>query len=404
MAFIAPAGTPLTLREILRGVSAGFADASVTVRFRDSLRQAADSEHAWSLVSGRAAMTFALRSMATLAGPKRHQVVVPAYTCYSVPAAVERAGLVPVPCDIDPRTLSPDLERLERACSGPVLAIVSANLFGIPNELNEIEYFARSRGIFLIDDAAQALGARLNGRPAGGFGDIGLFSFDRGKNISTMQGGALVGRAGKLSDVLEEAWCSLPAPKRAVTAATIAKLAPYAMLLPPSRYGIVTRLPLLRLGDTRYELDYPITQMSPGLEGLALEQLTRIDALRQARCANAIALRTALEGLPGIRFVDVPASAEPAYPRFPVRFESLQLREDVLAALQRSGIGASGFYPRAIVDVPRVAELMPSTDDEFLGAREVAASIMTLPTHAYVPGDLAIRVRDAVVGAVTAAG
>jgi hypothetical protein len=219
-----------------------------------------------------------------------------------------------------------------------------------------------------------------------------------------MQGGALVGRAGRVSDVLEESWRNLPAARRSATAATIATLAPYAMFLPPSRYGVVTRLPLLRLGDTRYELDYPITKMSPGLEGLALEQLTRIDELRQARCANAIALKSALEGLPGIRFVDVPASAEPAFPRFPVRLESLELRHRLLVALQRSGIGASGFYPRAIVDVPRVAELMPATDDEFPGAREVAASIITLPTHAYVPGDLAIRVREVVVAAVTAAG
>jgi dTDP-4-amino-4,6-dideoxygalactose transaminase len=144
--------------------------------------------------------------------------------------------------------------------------------------------------------------------------------------------------------------------------------------------------------------------MSPGLEGLALQQLARIDAMREARCANAAALRSALEGLPDICFVDVPESAKPAFPRFPLRIKSLQLRDSLLAGLQRSGIGASGFYPRAIVDVPRVAELMPATDDQFLGAREVAASIVTLPTHAYVPGDLAIRVREAVVDAVAAAG
>jgi dTDP-4-amino-4,6-dideoxygalactose transaminase len=342
--------------------------------------------------------------MAALAGPERRQVVIPAYTCYSVPAAVDRAGLVPVPCDINPRTLSLDLQRLEKACSGPVLAIVSANLFGIPDELGEIENIARSRGIFFLDDAAQALGARLDGRPAGGFGDVGLYSFDRGKNISTMQGGALVGRAGKLADVLDEEWQKLPPARRAATLATVAGLVPYALLLPPSRYGVVMRLPLLRLGDTRYELDYPITKMSPGLEGLALEQLERIDALRQARCDKAFGLRSALEGLPGIRFVEVPASAEPAFPRFPVRIDSPQARKGLLGALRRSGIGASGFYPKAIVDVPRVAELMPATADQFRGAREVAESIITLPTHAYVPGDLATRVRELVIAAVTAAG
>jgi dTDP-4-amino-4,6-dideoxygalactose transaminase len=348
-------------------------------------------------------MTLALRSMAALAGPERRHVVVPAYTCYSVPAAVDRAGLVPVPCDMNPNTLSPDLDSLAKACAGPVLAVITANLFGIPNELTEIENLARSRGIFLLDDAAQALGARLDGRPAGSYGDVGLFSFDRGKNISTMQGGALVGRAGSVADVLEEKWRGLPDAGRAESLATIAKLAPYALLLPPSRYGAVTKLPFLRLGETSYERDYPITRMSPGLEGLALKQLARIAGLQQSRCANALALRSALEDVPRIRFVDIASTAEPAYPRFPVRIQSQQLRNEILTMLLRSGIGASGFYPHALVDVPRIAALMPRTADKFCGARETAASIMTLPTHAYVPGDLATRVREVVVEAVAAA-
>jgi dTDP-4-amino-4,6-dideoxygalactose transaminase len=349
-------------------------------------------------------MTVALRAMASLAPRGTRHVVVPAYTCYSVPAAIERAGLIPVPCDINPSTLSPDLGSLERACSRPVLAIVTANLFGIPNELTEIEKFARSRGIFMLDDAAQALGACLDGRPVGGFGDIGLFSFDRGKNISTMQGGALVGRAGKIASAVEEEWRRLPVAGRAETFATIAKLAPYVLLLPPSRYGVVTRLPFLALGETRYELRYPITRMSPLLEGVALEQLPRIAALRQSRSQNAFAFRSALEGVPRLHFVTVSESAEAAYPRFPVRIESRQLRDEILTALKRSGIGASGFYPKSLVDVPRVSGRMPRTTDQFRGAREVAASIITLPTHAYVPADLAIRVRDVVIAAVSAAG
>ena len=156
--------------------------------------------------TGRAAMTLAFQAMKRAArDPNRVEVIVPGYTCYSVPAAIERAGLVPRLCDVDPATLSPDLESLADLDFGRVLAIVSANLYGLPNALDDLESLARRHGIFMLDDAAQALGARYQGRPVGSFGDVGLFSFDKGKNITTLQGGVLVSDSASLSDALDAA-------------------------------------------------------------------------------------------------------------------------------------------------------------------------------------------------------
>ena len=338
-------------------------------------------------------MTVALRVMARCSDAGRNQVIIPAYTCFSVPAAVERAGLIPVPCDIDSRTLSLDLDHLCRLQCNSVLAVITANLFGIPNELVEIERLARERGILMLDDAAQALGARLDGRPVGGFGDLGLYSFDKGKNISTIQGGALLARAGPMLNSLEEEYRNLPSHNLIESAKTTAKLLPYSLLLQPSRYGLVRRLPMLRLGETRYETRYPITRLNPGLAGLAVHQLTRITEYQRARVANAEKLRRALDGVPGLRFIEFPERAEPAYPRYPIRAASRTLRDQLLAGLDRAGIGATGFYPEALVDVPSVAQRMPPTSQSFSGAREVAATILTLPTHAYSPANLAREVR-----------
>jgi dTDP-4-amino-4,6-dideoxygalactose transaminase len=92
-------------------------------------------------------------------------VIVPAYTCYSVPAAIERAGLKPRLCDIDPATLA-WTTGLGHCDFSRTLAVISANLYGLPNALGEIEAFA-APNVFLLDDAAQALGAKLDGRAAG---------------------------------------------------------------------------------------------------------------------------------------------------------------------------------------------------------------------------------------------
>jgi dTDP-4-amino-4,6-dideoxygalactose transaminase len=344
-------------------------------------------------------MVVALRAIAQRAGAARNQVVIPAYTCYSVPAAVERAGLTPVLCDVIPSSLSLDLVQLERIANGPVAAIVTANLFGIPNELAEIERIARRHGVALLDDAAQALGARLAGRPVGGFGDAGLFSFDKGKNISTMQGGALVARDGPIAAAIEEQFRCVGPPRTADTALSVAKLLAYSLFLGPRPYAWVRRLPLLRLGETRYDLEYPLTRFSPILAGVAHGQLQRLDRLQAGRTARAAEFREALAALPGLGFIDPPDSAEPAYPRFPVRAGSRQGRERIVQALVRAGIGASAFYPAALPDVPEVARRMAATGFPHAGAREIASTIFTLPTHSLCPPRLAVKVRDTILSA-----
>ena len=390
MAFVAPAGTPLSLSDLTRGMARGISADSME-QLRQRLCRAAARERAWLVSTGRAAMTLAFEAMKLAArDPGRVEIIVPGYTCYSVPAAIERAGLVPRLCDVDPTTLSPDLDSLVGIDPGHVLAIVSANLYGLPNALADLESFAQRHGIFMLDDAAQALGARYLGRPAGGFGDVGLFSFDKGKNITTLQGGVLVADSGDLSKALDSAAPELLAASPVGTPATLCKLPIYALLLRPWAYGAVRRLPL-GLGTTLYETDYPIAPYSRALAGLAALQLERLGEYTRVRIRNAERLREALEGLPGLSMPRVLPDAEPAYVRYPVLVEPRR-RAGVIAALERAGIGATASYPLALMDVPEVARRLPRDQLPTPGAREVARSIVTLPTHAYSPSDLGQRV------------
>lgn len=390
MAFIAPAGTPLSLGDLARGALGSLSAGSMEL-LRRQLCQATARERAWLVSTGRAAMTLAFEGMKRAArDPRRVEVIVPGYTCYSVPAAIERAGLVPRLCDVDPATLSPDLDSLAGIDTRHVLAITSANLYGLPNALDHLESFARQHGLFMLDDAAQALGARYQGRPVGSFGDVGLCSFDKGKNITTLQGGVLVAGAGDLPDALDSVTTDSLAATPVGTLGTLCKLPLYALLLRPWAYGAVRRLPL-GLGATPYEPDYPIAPYSRALAGLAALQLARLGEYTGVRVRNAGRLSQALDGLPGLSTPRVLPGAEPAYVRYPVFIEPRR-RAGLIAALEREGIGATASYPRALMDVPEVSRRLPGNQQATPGARDVARRIVTLPTHAYTPSDLGRRV------------
>jgi dTDP-4-amino-4,6-dideoxygalactose transaminase len=101
-------------------------------------------------------------------------------------------GAVPVFCDVDPHTLNPTAETIERVLSERTRAIVVTHLFGQPCPMGPVMELARSRGIPVIEDCAQAFDASWQGRPVGTIGDIGCFSLQQGKHITTGEGGISV--------------------------------------------------------------------------------------------------------------------------------------------------------------------------------------------------------------------
>ena len=400
MAYLAPAGTKVSLGDIAGGVlgsTFGRADAS-----RDSLVAALERlsglPHVWPVSSGRAAMVLILEAMHDLArqspAATRDEVIVPAYTCYSVPAAIERAGLKPRLCDVDPTTLGIDVDALARHDFSRTLGVISANLYGVPNDLERLEQLCRERGALLLDDSAQSLGARLGARAVGAFGDAGLYSFDKGKIISTMQGGAIVCREGPLAAAVARRVAALPASAPAEAFGNFAKLVVYSVFLRPGLYGLIRALPFTGLGQTPYETRYPITTLTRFQSNVAARLLGRLDSLNDARRVNAARLEAALTDLPGVTLPSRPAGALPVFARFPLRIADAARRAAALARLDAAGIGATASYPSALCDVPEVATKLPAADRDCPGARAVAASILTLPTHAYCPPDLAARVRE----------
>ena len=381
---LAPSGTPITIRDLLKWLIFQTRAGKILAEFQTAFCRRYQFGQCFFVSSGRAAMFLLLRALHTLAGPSKTVVIVPSYTCYSVPAAAIRAGLRVRIIDIDPLTLSYNLEQLARTDFSNVLAIVSANLYGLPNDLPAIAALARAQGVYFIDDAAQSLGASVDGKPAGSFGDAGLYSLDKGKNITSIQGGILVTQSQAIAAEIRKELERAPTPPWQRTLSQGIQLLIYGLLLRPWLYWIPARLPFLKLGTTRYEIDYPVERYSPNLGVMAALLFRKIDAITRQRTQNVQLYLQQLRDIPYLRFPTPLPGSQPVYLRFPVLVDTGARRDQLLAMLNAEGLGATGSYPLSTLDIPEIQDHLDRQHSHGDAGQSLAARILTLPTHPYV--------------------
>jgi dTDP-4-amino-4,6-dideoxygalactose transaminase len=137
-------------------------------------------EHAIACASGSDALLLALMALEIGAGD---EVIVPSFTFFATASAVTRLGARPVFVDIDPRTFNIDPARIEEAITAHTRAIIPVHLYGQCAEMDAIMEIAQRRRLFVIEDAAQAIGAKYWGRPACSLGSVGCLSFYPTKNL-----------------------------------------------------------------------------------------------------------------------------------------------------------------------------------------------------------------------------
>ena len=147
------------------------------------------ASHCVGVSSGTAALSLMLRASGVGRGD---EVIVPAHTFIASALAVAHAGAVPVLCDVEDGTGLIDANAA-RALVGPrTAAILAVHLYGQPCDMDAIDALAGPRGLLVLEDAAQAAGARYRGRPVGSLGHAAAFSFYPGKNLGALgDGGAI---------------------------------------------------------------------------------------------------------------------------------------------------------------------------------------------------------------------
>ncbi|HEY2051063.1 MAG TPA: DegT/DnrJ/EryC1/StrS family aminotransferase [Caulobacteraceae bacterium] len=171
-----------------------------TEAFEASLAEFCGSPHAVAVNSGTSALHLAL--LATGVEPGDEVITTPA-TFVATIAAIQYVGAVPRLVDIDPNTWNLDPDRIEAAITPRTRVILPVHLHGRMADMNAIMEIAGAQGLAVIEDAAQALGARAGGLRAGTHGDLGCFSFYPGKNLGACgEGGAVVARRSDFAERL----------------------------------------------------------------------------------------------------------------------------------------------------------------------------------------------------------
>jgi len=156
------------------------------------------ANHCIGVGNGLEALHLILRAMDIGPGD---EVIVPTNTYIATWLAVSYTGAVPVPVEPDARTYNMDPQRIEAAITGRTKAILPVHLYGQPADMDLINGIASRHGLRVIEDAAQAHGARYKGRRAGSLGDAAGFSFYPGKNLGAIgDGGAVVTNDSALAD------------------------------------------------------------------------------------------------------------------------------------------------------------------------------------------------------------
>ncbi|MGF7159319.1 perosamine synthetase [Rhodoligotrophos appendicifer] len=193
-----PSITALEIQYVTDAVRSGWISSlgSYISRFEADFAALCGTKHAVSVCNGTAALHLALLAMGIERGD---EVIVPDLSFIATANAVLMAGATPVFCDVDPFTLCLDPRLLEGLLTGRTKAIMPVHLYGHPADMRAIVDVANRHGLLVIEDAAEAHGATIEGQPVGSFGACGTFSFYGNKNLTTGEGGMVVTDDGLLA-------------------------------------------------------------------------------------------------------------------------------------------------------------------------------------------------------------
>ncbi len=334
--------------------------------------------------SGSAAFYVALRTLAARE-PKRRSVVIPAFTCPLVPIAIRQAGLEPRLCDLDAGHFDFDPERLGDACDDDTLAVVPTHLGGRVADVPLARAFAERVGAFVVEDAAQALGALRDGRSVGMLGDIGFFSLAAGKGLSIYEGGLLVTRDPSLGAGLAETTRALIRHKPAWEYRRIVELLGYAAMYRPRGLGVAYGMSLrraLRRGDPVAAVgdDFPSTiplhHVGRWRDAVGTRALERLPAFLQATAGQARRRLPRLNGIDGVRVFADAVGDTGTWPYLLVSMPDSASRDAALARLWHTGVGVSRLFIHALPDYAYLGDMRGGNDVPH--ARDFAARTLTI--------------------------
>lgn len=306
-------------------------------------------KHAVGVNSGTDALIIALHALGI--GPDDEVITTP-FTFFATAEAISRVGAMPVFVDIDPMTFNINPELIEPAITPRTRAILPVHLYGHPADMDPIMEIARAYNLKVVEDAAQAFGARYKGKKAGTIGDVGCFSFFPTKNLGGFGDGGLIAT---------------------------------------NHDEIAARARMLRVHGARKKYYHEMIGYNSRLDEIQAAilrvQLRYIDASNEARRQAARCYDELLHDVAGLVTPGQAPYAWHVYHQYTVRV--LQGRRDVLRErLAARGVGTMVYYPVPLHELPVYAE----TRSDLPEAEKAAGEVLSLPVWPRITDEFQFRV------------
>lgn len=344
--------------EVLAAIEAicedqGFVLGPRVVDLEQALAAYVGTAHGVGVASGSDALLLSL--MAAGIGPGDEVITVP-FTFFATAGAISRLGARPVFVDIRPATFNMDPSQIEEKITSLTKAIIPVHLFGQCAEMEAIAEIARRKGVVIIEDACQAIGASRNGVRAGAFGDTGCFSFFPSKNLGGFGDGGLITTNDRgLSDLL-----------------AMLRVHGSRTRYVHERVGINSRLDALQAAILRVKLKH-------------------LDSWTEGRRRNAARYERLLADAKLLERVVLPVTETGNYHVFNQFTIRAQQRDEVRTYLKEKGIGTEVYYP-----VPMHLQLcyrkLGYQKGDFPVSERAAEEALSLPIYAELTEDQLVYV------------
>ena len=301
-----------------------------------------DVQHAVAVNNGTTALVAAIQALNLQPGD---EIVTSPFSFVATLNAILEAGAVARFADIG-ADFCIDPDSAEALIGDRTRAIMPVHLYGLPADMGRLEPLAADHGLALIEDAAQAHGARFDGRAVGSFG-IGCFSFYATKNVMCGEGGMITTNDGTLADHLR----------------------------------------LLRNQGMRARYQYEIVghnyRMTELQAAIAIPQLRQMNERNDMRRANAARLSAGLAAVDGITTPSVPVGREHVFHQYTIRIDSqAKIGRDALSAvLAEAGVATGIYYPRLMHEYDCYRQNPSVANDDTPHAFRIAAEVLSLPVH-----------------------
>jgi perosamine synthetase len=347
---------------------------------------------------GRVALYAALKSLGVGA---RHCVIVPAYTCFAVPLAVQLSGALSIYADIDPRTFNLTPDSVKAAWNehrgNPIKAVVIQHTYGIPADSRALVEWAHARGIAAIEDCAHVCGGSYldsNGDrcPVGSLGDISISSSHWSKPVSTGLGGWATTSNPELSDKLRsfrEHECSAPSWNESIILAAglvVREIfsVPWMYWFARDAYRWMSGLGLVAPSSTPEEVEGTLTRnfakrMSPIQERLLKRRVAEFSEQVRRRSLKA-EYDSELESA-GVRPLELPDYADPVLACYPLRVND---KATVLELAKRQWIELGDWYRNPVDHPTSNLEIFGYRAGVCPAGESAAQQVVTLPMHRHV--------------------